>query len=90
MSPRRTARALPALGQAAQDNLLEALQRGGPQAAGAWRAAEQAREERVEQALRELVTAGLLPLGAKPEAEPESAAAAPAPAQRKARSSRAR
>ena len=87
MRPGRPARALAALGQAAQDNLLEALQRGGPQAAGAWHATEQARDERVEQALRELVAEGVLALGSGPET---AAAAPPAPKRRAARTNRAR
>lgn len=90
MRPGSPARALAALGQAAQNNLLEALQRGGPQAAGAWHAAEQAHDERVEQALRELIAEGVLPLGSGPETAAAAAAAPPAPRRRAARTNRAR
>lgn len=50
-----------ALGLAAQRHLLAALQCNGAESARAWYEGEQARDARVEQTLRELVTEGLAP-----------------------------
>jgi hypothetical protein len=70
-----------ALGLTAQDHLLAALRRSGVESAQAWHEGEQARDARMEQAMRDLVTEGLVPgnrpgVAAKRPRAPGPAAAA--------------
>lgn len=50
-----------ALGLAAQAHLLATLHLSGAEYAQVWNAEEQARDARIEQTLRDLVTEGLMP-----------------------------
>lgn len=72
-----------ALGRAAQGHLLAALRRSGAESAQAWFESEQARDARMEQTMRDLVTEGLVPGNRPGAAAKRPRAPGPAAAARK-------
>ncbi len=83
MKRSRPRNAVLALGLAAQGHLLAALQRSGAESAQAWQEGEQARDARIEQTLRDLVTEGRMPENRPGVAAEAPQASGPADAARK-------